>query len=130
MAQGRQLASVHRSAGNGPFTIEFFNNAPLACDGTNGEGKTFIGSASTIDGSFSQTLAPLSFATGTAHLTNTASGQPDGLSASGQVITGFPVFGSIQGSRDSWSAYWELRVPIASPTWNFPGLHSLEVDYA
>jgi iron complex outermembrane recepter protein len=79
---------------------------------------------------FNLPAGPLSFAAGTAHLTNTASGTPDGLSASGQVVTGFPVFGSIEGSRDSWSVYWELRVPITSPTWNLPGLHSLEFDYA
>lgn len=73
---------------------------------------------------------PLSFAAGTTHLTNRASGTPDGLSASGQVSTGFPVFGPIEGNRDSWSVYWELRVPITGPTWNIPGVHSLEFDYA
>jgi iron complex outermembrane receptor protein len=72
---------------------------------------------------------PLSFAAGTTHLTNTMSGNPDGLSASGQ-ITGGSLFGLIKGSRDSWSVYWELRVPITGPTWNFPGIHSLEFDYA
>jgi iron complex outermembrane receptor protein len=73
---------------------------------------------------------PLSFAAGTAHLTNTISGQPDALSASGQIITGSSPFGLIKGNRDSWSVYWELRVPITGPTWNFPGAHSLEFDYA
>ena len=73
---------------------------------------------------------PLSFAAGTVHLTNTATGNPDALSVSGQIITGVSPFGLIKGSRDSWSVYWELRVPITGPTWHFPGAHSLELDYA
>src|SRR5262249_6327170 len=60
---------------------------------------------------------PFSFAAGTVHLTNTFSGGSDALSASGQ-ITGASPFGFIKGSRDSWSVYWELRVPITGPTWN------------
>ncbi len=78
---------------------------------------------------FNLPAGPLSFAAGTVHLTNTTSGNPDGLSASGQV-TGASAFGPIQGNRDSWSVYWELRVPITGPTWNVPGVHSLEFDYA
>src|SRR4029077_11708332 len=72
---------------------------------------------------------PVSFAAGTVHLTNTMSGNSDGLSASGQ-ITGASPFGFIKGNRDSSSVFWELRVPITGPTWNFPAVHSLEVDYA
>lgn len=72
---------------------------------------------------------PVSFAAGTVHLTNTMSGNSDGLSASGQ-ITGASPFGFIKGNRDSWSVFWELRVPITGPTWNLPAVHSLEVDYA
>src|SRR5207244_11961811 len=34
-----------------------------------------------------------------------------------------------RGSRDVWSLYWEVRVPITSPTWNWYGLHSLELGY-
>jgi iron complex outermembrane recepter protein len=72
---------------------------------------------------------PVSFAAGTVHLTNTMSGNSDGLSASGQ-ITGASPFGFIKGNRDSSSVFWELRVPITGPTWNFPAVHSLEFDYA
>lgn len=79
---------------------------------------------------FNLPAGPSSFSVGTSHLTNAMSGHTDGLTASGQTTTGYPVFGPIEGSRDSWSIYWELRVPITSPTWNFPGLHSLELDYA
>ena len=40
---------------------------------------------------------------------------------------------SIQGSRvnrDVWSIYEEVRVPFTSPTWNFWGFYSFEVDFA
>jgi iron complex outermembrane receptor protein len=73
---------------------------------------------------------PASFAIGASHLTNTIFGQPDGLAASGQITTGAALFGPVHGNRDAWSLYWELRVPITSPTWNIPGFHSLEFDYA
>jgi iron complex outermembrane receptor protein len=39
-------------------------------------------------------------------------------------------FAPTKGSRDVWSAWWEVRLPVTSPTWNFPGLYSLEFSYA
>ena len=33
-------------------------------------------------------------------------------------------------NRDVWSTYQEVRVPFTSPTWNFPGFYSFEVDFA
>jgi len=47
----------------------------------------------------------------------------------------FQSIGSTDGqgarvNRDVWSIYQEVRVPFTSPTWNFPGLYSLEVDFA
>src|SRR5207247_4373250 len=38
-------------------------------------------------------------------------------------------FRPTDGSRDVCSIYWELRVPVTSPVWNVPGLHSLELGY-
>src|SRR5204863_6660827 len=35
-----------------------------------------------------------------------------------------------RGNRDVWSIYQEVRVPFTSPTWNFPGFYSFEVDFA
>jgi iron complex outermembrane receptor protein len=35
-----------------------------------------------------------------------------------------------RGNRDVWSIYEEVLVPFTSPTWNFPGFYSLEVDFA
>jgi len=37
---------------------------------------------------------------------------------------------SFRTNRDIWGIYEEVRVPITSPTWNFPGFYSLEVDFA
>jgi hypothetical protein len=33
-------------------------------------------------------------------------------------------------NRDIWAVYEEVRVPFTSPTWNFPGFYSFEVDFA
>jgi iron complex outermembrane recepter protein len=35
-----------------------------------------------------------------------------------------------RANRDVWSIYQEVRVPFTSPTWNFPGFYSFEVDFA
>jgi iron complex outermembrane recepter protein len=49
--------------------------------------------------------------------------------------TTFQSIGSTDGegawvNRDVWSIYQEVRVPFMSPTWNFPGFYSFEVDFA
>ena len=49
--------------------------------------------------------------------------------------TTFQSIGSTDGvgarvNRDVWSTYQEVRVPFTSPTWNFPGFYSFEVDFA
>lgn len=72
---------------------------------------------------------PISFAAGGVHETDRTSDNPDALTASGQT-TGAVNFTPTKGSRDSWSIFWEFRVPVTGPLWNFPGAHSLEFDYA
>jgi iron complex outermembrane recepter protein len=47
----------------------------------------------------------------------------------------FQTIGSVDGqsfkvNRDIWGIYEEVRVPFTSPTWNFPGAYSFEVDFA
>jgi Outer membrane cobalamin receptor protein len=78
---------------------------------------------------FNLPAGPISFAVGGEHRTERASDQGDALITSGQTIAGTPDFASTRGSRDVWSIYWELRIPVTSPAWNFPGLYSLELDY-
>ncbi|HEY3660521.1 MAG TPA: TonB-dependent receptor [Candidatus Udaeobacter sp.] len=49
--------------------------------------------------------------------------------------TTFNTIGSTDGqsfrvNRDIWGVYEEVRIPFTSPTWNFPGFYSFEVDFA
>ena len=69
------------------------------------------------------------FAIGGMHLGNTYYNEPDALVQEGQT-TGFTNQQSTRGSRDTWAAFWETRVPVTGPTWNFPGAYSLEFGYA
>src|SRR5213080_194543 len=69
------------------------------------------------------------FAIGGAHLGNTFFDQPDSLTVAGQT-TGATNSEPTRGSRDSWSVFWEARVPVTGPTWNFPGAYSSEFGYA
>jgi len=77
---------------------------------------------------FNLPAGPISFAIGGEHRLEHASDQPDSLISSGGTI-GNVTFESTKGSRDVWSIYWEVRLPVTSPVWNFPGLYSLELDY-
>jgi len=69
------------------------------------------------------------FAIGGVHDGETFFDQPDALTAAGQT-TGATNFQPTRGSRDAWSVFWEARVPVTGPTWNFPGAYSLELGYA
>jgi iron complex outermembrane recepter protein len=77
---------------------------------------------------FSIPAGPVSFAIGGEHRREFTSDNPDALTSSAQTI-GATNFGPTNGSRDVWSVYWELRVPVTSPIWNCPGLYSLELGY-
>jgi iron complex outermembrane recepter protein len=77
---------------------------------------------------FNLPAGPTSFAIGGEHRTERASDQPDPLVASGNTLGGV-TFAPTRGSRDVWSIYWEVRLPVTSPVWNLPGLYSLELDY-
>src|SRR5437868_1363963 len=77
---------------------------------------------------FNLPAGPISFAIGGEHRFEHASDQPDSLISSGGTI-GNVTFESTKGSRDVWSIYWEVRLPVRSPVWNFAGLYSLELDY-
>ena len=77
---------------------------------------------------FALPAGPVSFAIGGEHRTEHVSDRPDSLTTSSQTI-GSVNFGPTQGSRDVWSIYWEVRLPVTSPAWNVPGFYSLELDY-
>jgi iron complex outermembrane recepter protein len=86
---------------------------------------------------FSLPAGPVSFAIGGEHRTEHINDQPDALLASRQTIGASTVsdfspinsFLPAKGSRDIWSLYWEVLLPVTSPVWNCFGLYSLELGY-
>jgi iron complex outermembrane receptor protein len=78
---------------------------------------------------FSLPAGPVSFALGGEYDAPRWTRNRDSLN------TTFQSIGSTDGqgarvNRDVWSIYQEVRVPFTSPTWNFPGFYSFEVDFA
>ena len=84
----------------------------------------------TINGDlFNLPAGPVSFAIGGEYRAERMTRDRDPLNNTFQSI------GSVDGqgfrvNRDVWSIYQEVRVPFTSPTWNFPGFYSFEVDFA
>jgi hypothetical protein len=87
-------------------------------------------SYATINGDlFNLPAGPVSFAAGGEYDAPRWTRDRDALN------TTFQSMGSTNGesarvNRDVWSIYQEVRVPFTSPTWNFPGFYSFEVDFA
>jgi iron complex outermembrane receptor protein len=78
---------------------------------------------------FSLPAGPVSFAIGGEYRGERMTRDRDSLNQT------FNSIGSVDGqsyrvNRDVWSIYEEVRVPFTSPTWNFPGFYSFEVDFA
>jgi outer membrane receptor protein involved in Fe transport len=84
----------------------------------------------TINGDlFNLPAGPVSFAIGGEYRGERMTRDRDSLNQTFQSI------GSVDGqgyrvNRDVWSIYQEIRVPFTSPTWNFSGFYSFEVDFA
>jgi iron complex outermembrane receptor protein len=84
----------------------------------------------TINGDlFSLPAGPVSFAIGGEYDAPRFTRTRDALNNTFQSIgstdgQGFKV------NRDVWGIYEEVRIPFTSPTWNFPGFYSFEVDFA
>jgi outer membrane receptor protein involved in Fe transport len=84
----------------------------------------------TINGDlFNLPAGPVSFAIGGEYRGERMTRDRDSLNQT------FNSIGSVDGqgfrvNRDVWSIYEEVRVPFTSPTWNFPGFYSFEVDFA
>jgi iron complex outermembrane recepter protein len=77
---------------------------------------------------FDLPAAPVAFAIGGEQRNEHALDTPDALTAAGETI-GAINFNPTIGGRSVWSLYWEVLVPVTSPIWNVPGLHSLELGY-
>jgi len=72
---------------------------------------------------------PISFALGVEHRTEEYKDTPDSLNVTFSTIGSTDLQAS-RGNRDVWSAYGELRIPVTSPSWNFIGAYSFEIDAA
>ncbi len=84
----------------------------------------------TINGDlFNLPAGPVSFALGGEYHGERWRNDPDSLNTTFNTIGSTDLEAS-EVNRDVWSMYQEVRVPITSPTWNFPGFYSLEVDFA
>ena len=84
----------------------------------------------TINGDlFNLPAGPVSFALGGEYDAPRWTLDRDSLNTTFQSI-GSTNGGSARVNRDVWSIYQEVRVPFTSPTWNFPGFYSFEVDFA
>ena len=78
---------------------------------------------------FNLPAGPVSFALGSEYDAPRWTRDRDPLNTTFQSI-GSTDGGSARVNRDVWSIYQEVRVPLTSPTWNFPGFYSFEVDFA
>ncbi len=78
---------------------------------------------------FNIPAGPVSFALGAEHRTERYKNTPDSLNTTFSTIGSTDLEAS-KGNRDVFSLYGELRIPITSPSWNFPGAYSFEFDVA
>jgi len=118
-----------------PFGGFFRQNSPAARQRVyvtlhnSGEFELPIGYATFNGDLFNLPAGPVSFAIGGEYDAPRFTRDRDALN------TTFNSIGSVDGqsfrvNRDVWAVYEEVRVPFTSPTWNFPGFYSLEVDFA
>ena len=77
---------------------------------------------------FNLPAAPVAVAFGAEHRSETARDSPDAITAAGETL-GSTNFTPTHGSRDVWSIYWELLLPVTSPIWNVPGFYTFELGY-
>ncbi len=84
----------------------------------------------TINGDlFSLPAGPVSFALGLEYRGERWRSDPASENTSFNTI-GAQDFEASQVNRDVWATYQEVRFPVTSPAWNFPGAYSLEFDIA
>jgi hypothetical protein len=83
-----------------------------------------------LDGDlFNLPVGPVSFAAGVEYHGERWGSTPDALNTSFNTI-GAQDFEASRVNRDIWSTYQEVRIPVTSPAWKFPGAYSLEFDIA
>jgi iron complex outermembrane receptor protein len=84
----------------------------------------------TINGDlFNLPAGPVSFALGLEYRGERLDINPSAENTTFDTIGSSDVEG-FRANRDVWATYQELRFPVTSPAWNFPGAYSLEFDIA
>ena len=78
---------------------------------------------------FNLPAGPVSFALGGEYRGERYENTPDSLNTTFNTIGSTDLEAS-RVNRDVWGFYQEVRIPVTSPTWNFPGAYSLEFDLA
>jgi iron complex outermembrane recepter protein len=94
-----------------------------------GEYELLIGYATVNGDLFKLPAGPVSFALGGEYDAPRWTRNRDSLNTTFQSIGSTDGVGA-RVNRDVWSIYQEVRVPFTSPTWNFPGFYSFEIDFA
>src|SRR5947207_1969175 len=83
-----------------------------------------------LDGDlFNLPAGPVSFAAGVEYHGERWRNNPDSENTSFDTI-GATDFEASRVNRDVWTIYQEVRIPVTSPAWKFPGAYSLEFDIA
>src|SRR5437764_167309 len=84
----------------------------------------------TVNGDlFNLPAGPVSFAAGVEYHGERWRNNPDSENTSFDTI-GSTDFEASRVNRDVWTTCQEVRIPVSSPAWNFPGAYSLEFDIA
>src|SRR5438105_12492632 len=78
---------------------------------------------------FNLPAGPVSFAAGLEYRGERWKNNPPSQSTTFDTISFFNTEAS-RVNRDVWATYQEVRIPVTSPLWNFPGAYSLEFDIA
>jgi outer membrane receptor protein involved in Fe transport len=85
----------------------------------------------TINGNlFNLPAGPVSFAVGGEYREEQGGLDPSSAETTFNAEVGASNSKAPRGSRDVWATYQEVRFPVTSPLWNFPGAYSLEFDIA
>jgi len=85
----------------------------------------------TINGDlFNLPAGPVSFAAGLEYRGERWKDNPSSAETTFDAGVGFGNIEASKVNRDVWATYQEVRFPVTSPLWNFPGAYSIEFDIA
>jgi outer membrane receptor protein involved in Fe transport len=79
---------------------------------------------------FSLPAGPVSFAAGLEYRGERWRSDPSSEQTTFNAAIGATNIEASRVNRDVWAIYQEVRFPVTSPLWNFPGAYSLEFDIA